>query len=222
MFIDADEIAELIETEQYPVHTEYHEKLKNFLEPNDISTLLLKATTPLQDVFNGLPPPPPKPKRQYAFCRLLGAYACALLSAELRVTSWADEAGAMQRAEDLKLRYVYRFDTIVNRITHHASQTQMRTAIKQVIQEWVQLQIRPFLPPPTAAPLSTGQQIRALRTEAKLTVSELANEVKITPRNIHRHESGDTKTIRATHIRKYESVFSEVLKRKIVLTKTSY
>ena len=117
MFIDPDEIAELIATKQYPIHTEYHEKLKNFLEPTSIAALL-SETTPLRDMLNGVPPPRPKPKRQYAFCRLLGSYACALLLAELRVTSWIDETGAMRRAEDLTLQYAYRFDNIASRITH--------------------------------------------------------------------------------------------------------
>jgi DNA-binding XRE family transcriptional regulator len=224
VILDPEEIAERIAIEQYPIHTKYHERLKEFsVAAADFSSILAALPT-IADTWLSQPQPPPKPPRRYAFCRLLGHYACDLLSAELAVTAWADEIGAIQRAEDLTVQYVHSFGGISQSVTHHASETQMRQTIKQVIQDWLPLQPRPikFLPLPSPAPPDIGGQIRSLRTEARLTIAELAEKIDITPRNLHRHESGATKRIRPAHLRKYESVFSELLKRRIVLAQTSY
>lgn len=60
-----------------------------------------------------------------------------------------------------------------------------------------------------------ARQIRSLRREARLTVDELAGKVGIASRSVQRHEAGEVADIRLRHVRRYEKVFSGLLKRSV-------
>lgn len=77
---------------------------------------------------------------------------------------------------------------------------------------------RPVLPSPeplAPAPASMGNQIRTLRRESRLTIDELAAKVGIAARSVQRHEAGEVLDIRLRHLRTYEKVFSNMLKRPV-------
>jgi hypothetical protein len=62
-------------------------------------------------------------------------------------------------------------------------------------------------------------QLSKLREESRLTVEQLAERVKLDTRSVERHLAG--KTIpRLAHIGCYEKIFSELLARHVVISKT--
>jgi hypothetical protein len=62
-----------------------------------------------------------------------------------------------------------------------------------------------------------GSQIRALREECRMTLEELADAVRVSARNVRRHEDGTTKHLRPGNLKEYEKVFTARLKRPIRL-----
>lgn len=65
-----------------------------------------------------------------------------------------------------------------------------------------------------------AEQIERLREECRLTIEELAEELRIESRSVYRHLSGQA-IPRTGHIGAYERVFSERLGRKVLISKTS-
>jgi hypothetical protein len=71
--------------------------------------------------------------------------------------------------------------------------------------------------PPVHAPsvaISIGDQLEELRQDCNWSIEELAEAVKLDPTNVSRHLSG-TSIPRPKNLRKYNSVFSKHLKRKV-------
>jgi DNA-binding XRE family transcriptional regulator len=68
----------------------------------------------------------------------------------------------------------------------------------------------------TAPGNTLPNQIRALREECPMTIEQLASAVHLAPRNVRRHEAGESQ-IRAKNIQEYERVFSSKLKREVRL-----
>jgi DNA-binding transcriptional regulator YiaG len=66
---------------------------------------------------------------------------------------------------------------------------------------------------------SPGQEIEQLRQECDLTIEELAGQLEIDPTNVARHIRGESTPSRMNR-RKYECVFSKLLKRNISISKT--
>ncbi len=129
-------------------------------------------------------------------------------------------------------------------LEYHAPQQQMRNAIRAVLenriatfkprtlraQRPVEEPIEPvsgrmhYESDPTArevvSPVATqsrptvGQQIRQFRLESRMSIEELAGEVGIAPRNVRRHEAGETQ-VRTRNLGGYERVFSKRLKRPV-------
>jgi DNA-binding XRE family transcriptional regulator len=69
---------------------------------------------------------------------------------------------------------------------------------------------------PEAKPETIGAQIKRLRHECKWTIQELADVIDIDERTIRRHEADDVQPYDRT-VRAYERVFSNELKRKILI-----
>lgn len=67
---------------------------------------------------------------------------------------------------------------------------------------------------------SIGDQINRLREECHLTVEGLAEALGVDSRSVYRHLAGHSQP-RVSHIGAYERVFSELLGRKVVISKTS-
>jgi ribosome-binding protein aMBF1 (putative translation factor) len=63
---------------------------------------------------------------------------------------------------------------------------------------------------------SIADQLKRLREESRLTYEKLAEELEVDTRSVERHFAGKAKP-RIGHIGGYERVFSEALKRKIVI-----
>jgi ribosome-binding protein aMBF1 (putative translation factor) len=70
------------------------------------------------------------------------------------------------------------------------------------------------------APGTVASQIERLRQQCRMTVEELAEALDVVPRSVFRHLSGES-IPRNRHLAAYERVFSERLKTKIVILKTS-
>lgn len=62
-----------------------------------------------------------------------------------------------------------------------------------------------------------GQKIKRFREEARLTLQQLADLMDLDIRNVQRHESGETRSIRKANIIEYERVLSKELKQPISL-----
>ncbi len=73
-------------------------------------------------------------------------------------------------------------------------------------------------PPPISAPLtrSIAQQIKDLQDESRMTAEAMAESIRLDPRNVFRHLSGDS-TPRAKNIAAYEKLFTDKLGRPIRL-----
>ena len=67
---------------------------------------------------------------------------------------------------------------------------------------------------------SIAKQLVRLRAEAHITMEELAGELDVDPRSVFRHFSGESSP-RDRHLAAYERVFSDRLKTKVVIRKTS-
>jgi DNA-binding XRE family transcriptional regulator len=63
-----------------------------------------------------------------------------------------------------------------------------------------------------------GEQIDGLREECRLTIEQLAHEIKVNPRTVQRHLA-DEATPYLTRLRAYERVFSKLLNRQVVISK---
>jgi hypothetical protein len=74
--------------------------------------------------------------------------------------------------------------------------------------------------PPHAHNRSVADQLQTLRNEARLTVEQLAERVRIQPRSVWRHLSG-TASPRIGNLGAYERAFTNLLKRKVVIGNTS-
>lgn len=75
--------------------------------------------------------------------------------------------------------------------------------------------VLPVPPTPTV-----GKQINALRNECRLSVEQLAEKIGIEPRSVQRHIADSTAPY-PRHLRKYETEFSKLLNRKIVISNLS-
>jgi hypothetical protein len=64
-----------------------------------------------------------------------------------------------------------------------------------------------------------GQRIKQLMDESRLTEQELAEKIDIDVRSVQRHIAGSA--ARKKQIRAYEALFTKLLKRNILLNKTS-
>jgi hypothetical protein len=69
-------------------------------------------------------------------------------------------------------------------------------------------------------PETIGSQINRLRDECRLSVEELAEQVKLETRSVQRHIA-DVHIPHNRHLRAYERTFSKLLNRQVVISKTS-
>lgn len=166
---------------------------------------------------------PPKPRHKFSVCKLVGAYASALLEVELKYkpSIQGSPNGAMTRTEKLVIERVKAMGGIHFSVLYHVTEEEIGIAAWQAMNRLMALRNNGgSLPAPAGyKEPSTGEKLSAFRREAKLKVSELAALVELTPKSVYRHESDGA--IRAKNAATYERVLSELLKRPISLSKVT-
>jgi len=179
-------------------------------------------------------PPPQMPRQPVRFCSLLGDYACELFEAEAKYYPNSAQLGPwlITLANAIEHMVAMRITEIEKgsnaSLTYHAPLGQMHVAIRDALNGKINTSLNADSPPSINALVnapeggkreSVSDQLARLRVEARLTVEQLAERMKLAPRSVERHLSGQTSP-RLPHLAAYERIFSEVLGRKIVVTKT--
>lgn len=217
-----EELQEQIDVDHYKIHEIYTGKLKPFLERADFPPIGINtfAAALLGPLVEPQPLLPPKPKRKFSLCKTIGEYASALLSVELHYSTRLknDPDAAVKRLEQLVMQRAKEIGGIHFTLLYHATEEEISNAALRGMQTFLNL-LSGVSPPPGYQPPSLGKYLKALRTEAKLTVRELAGLVKLTPRTVFRHES-DSAKIRSNNADAYGRVLSEILKRPISIKKS--
>ncbi len=180
---------------------------------------------------------PPTPKSPNKLLGILSTYASLLFESEAvfypddpQLESWLTKLAdrIVKRVLDVVAQLEESGSDQMVSLSHHCvSLSQMQEAMNTTLAEVIKPRLKQdSSQPPTPSAIrikenceAVGKQIDDLRTECRWTVEELAEEIKLAPRSVYRHLSGDANP-RKRQVAAYEKAFSEKLKRHVRLTVT--